>query len=160
MKRSKGMGIVCCCILVAGSAAWLGAMEIEDAPESVQLDHLQRLYEPVEFDHLMHAEVFACSICHHHTTGGGTQEPACLKCHAGSGAADEVACSACHPAKGMAIGLPARSPVNGRYHIDQPGLLGAFHLQCLGCHRVESGPIGCQDCHSLSPAGIKRFNPK
>ena len=157
MKWPIGIGMICGSVLLIACAVEVGAMEAEDAPESVILDALARLYEPVEFDHRMHADSFDCAACHHHTTGGGAQQPDCMKCHADSGEADEVACSACHQASGPEAGKPAGRQGDGRYHIDRSGLLGALHLQCLGCHRSQSGPLGCLDCHALNPAGKKRY---
>ena len=32
---------------------------------------------------------------------------------------------------------------------NKPGLMGAYHLQCMGCHK-EMGmekPVSCTDCH-------------
>ncbi len=158
MKKLKLMAVTMC------SVAWIlwctlpvRAMEKDDAPTAVTLDYLEELYAAVTFDHQMHAEGFACASCHHHTTGGGSQDESCRRCHADSGAADDVSCSGCHKQ-----GLPAKTTASDQkekslYHIDKPGLLGALHLQCLGCHRTEGGPSACQDCHALSPAGKKRF---
>lgn len=157
MKEIQTLLLYCGVLLLA--IAWpvrAGAMDAADAPDSVTLDRLQHLYKAVEFDHRMHAESFDCAACHHHTAGGGTRAPGCTKCHADSPEAAEVACSSCHAASGPAVGNPA-GPDGNRYHIDRPGLLGALHLQCLGCHRAESGPLGCEECHALSPAGARRF---
>ena len=134
-----------------------GAMDIDEAPTSVTIDFLQDLYGPVDFDHQMHAESYACNACHHHTTGDGTQDNTCAKCHANSAAADDVSCSDCHQQNKTAT-VSHASPTEGTsYHIDKPGIKGALHLQCLGCHQTDDGPTGCQDCHAFSQAGRKRF---
>jgi len=136
------------------------AMDITDAPESVTIDYLQDLYTAVNFDHQMHAETYSCNICHHHTTGDGPQNAVCQKCHANSEAAEDVSCSGCHLQK-KTLSVLHTSPIgNTFYHIDKPGIKGAFHLQCLGCHQTEGGPTGCQECHSFTPAGHKRFATK
>lgn len=133
------------------------AMDIDDAPESVTLDYLQKLYEPVTFDHRMHAENYACNACHHHTTGDGPHNETCGKCHATSPEVDDVSCSGCHTEKNTAPAPAANDATGTVYHIDKPGIKGALHLQCLGCHMKEGGPTECQECHALTPAGRKRF---
>jgi hypothetical protein len=133
------------------------AMDIDDAPETVTIDYLQELYEAVNFDHRIHAETFACNACHHHTTGGGPQNDICGKCHADSGASDDVSCSGCHQEHKTAPSAPASRTGSTLYHIDKPAIKGALHLQCLGCHRADGGPTGCQDCHAFTRVGRKRF---
>ncbi len=133
------------------------AMDIDDAPESVTIDYLQELYEPVTFDHLMHAENFACNACHHHTTGDGPHKEACAKCHANSPEVDDVSCSGCHEQRKTAPTPTANVGNSTIYHIDKPGIKGALHLQCLGCHTEEGGPTECQECHAFTPEGRKRF---
>jgi hypothetical protein len=146
--------VILCCLPAVG-------MNADDAPVSVTIDSLQQLYEPVTFDHKMHSDMYDCSSCHHHTTGTGTQSKTCQKCHAASGASDDVSCSGCHKVN-KTISLPANKakPDTDIYHIDKPNLIGALHMKCLGCHRSESGPTGCQDCHAFTPAGRKRFDVK
>ena len=136
-----------------------GAMDVDDAPESVTLDYLQELYEAVEFDHGMHTDMFTCSACHHHTTGETPANDSCSRCHANPEPADDVACSGCHEQNQTGI-TPSSDGTSNLYHIDKPSLKGALHLQCVGCHESESGPVGCFDCHSFTPAGEKRFKIK
>lgn len=128
-----------------------------EPPAEVTLDSLAELYEPVVFDHATHSESFGCGSCHHHTTGEPPVNPSCLPCHARSQAVEQMACGACHKREwtGQASGAPAApSPV---YHIDIPRLKGALHLLCLDCHRAESGPTGCRECHAFTAAGRTRF---
>jgi len=132
------------------------AMDAGDAPESVTIDYLTDLYEEVEFDHQMHTDMFPCSSCHHHTTGGNEISSSCARCHTGAEAEDDVSCSGCHQARQSAAARNAAIH-NGRYHIDKPSLKGALHLQCLGCHQSEDGPTGCLECHNFTAAGKKRF---
>lgn len=133
------------------------AMDAADAPTSVTIDYLQKLYEAVEFDHQMHSETYACNACHHHTTGDGPKNENCGKCHADSTASADVSCSGCHQIKDKAPLPLAGQTEDNLYHIDKPGIKGALHLQCLGCHEKEDGPAGCQDCHAFTPEGKKRF---
>ncbi len=135
------------------------AMAVDDAPESVTIDYLQELYEEVEFDHAMHTDMFACSACHHHTTGETPADDSCSRCHANPEPADDVSCSGCHEQKQTGI-TPSSAGNSNVYHIDKPSLKGALHLQCVGCHESESGPVGCLDCHGFTPAGEKRFKIK
>lgn len=92
-------------------------------PNVVILDDLENLYLPVPFDHKGHSEMAGmtsgCVTCHHYTPEG-TEHPACKTCH-------EVA--------------PARE------NIRKPGLKGAYHRQCLACHREWSHETGCAMCH-------------
>ena len=77
----------------------------------------------VRFDHESHAEwanlSAGCAACHHYTPEGATH-PACKTCH-------EI----------------------GDKHEDmrKPGLKGAYHRQCLGCHREWSHETNCEVCH-------------
>jgi hypothetical protein len=60
----------------------------------------------------------------------------CEDCHHRPGKVDAVAsCRECH-------GLAASAP-------DRPGLKGAYHRQCMDCHRkAGSGPLACEGCHT------------
>jgi len=92
-------------------------------PELVLLDELEDRYLPVPFDHRGHAEMAAmtqgCAVCHHYTAEG-TAHPACKTCH-------EIA--------------PARQDIR------KPGLKGAYHRQCMNCHREWSHETSCGVCH-------------
>jgi hypothetical protein len=69
-----------------------------------------------------------CAGCHHHTPVG-SRPPACPTCH-------------------------AREPSSSG---DRPRLEEAYHRQCLGCHqRMQTGPLGCTDCHARANAEVKR----
>lgn len=84
---------------------------------------IEDLFLPVPFDHRGHATMAemagGCTVCHHHTPEGGAH-PACRTCH-------EVA--------------PARE------NIRMPGLKGAYHRQCINCHRDWSHETACDICH-------------
>lgn len=136
--------------------AWAG-----DPPESVTLGTLAKLYEPVEFDHAMHVDITEgdCAKCHHHTTGTPIHNPTCLPCHKKSGAYKVVSCKGCHPAKRFGARYIKGMEKNALlYHIDKPGLKGAYHLNCLTCHKENDAPSGCQDCHSRTDAGDRFFH--
>ncbi len=132
------------------------ALEAEDAPDTVAISTLADLYEPVEFDHSMHVDLAECVECHHHTTGQQPAQDECLKCHANSKETDSISCADCHTAKRFyPEDLQHRD--TDIYHIDKPGLKGAYHLNCVGCHSENDGPIGCEDCHAMNEKGKHRF---
>ncbi|MBM4397063.1 MAG: cytochrome c3 family protein [Deltaproteobacteria bacterium] len=97
----------------------------DQGPDVVRLAELRNQYQPVDFDHRHHARMAAmgngCASCHHHEEEEGRIQP----------------CKACHPAAAA-----------GRTDdLNKPGLKGAYHRQCLGCHREWSHVNGCGFCH-------------
>ena len=97
--------------------------ESRRGPRVVILDDLEKLYLPVPFDHEGHANMAAmasgCATCHHFTPEG-LEHPACRTCH---------------------------DPALGSGDIAKPGLKGAYHRQCMSCHREWSGETSCNACH-------------
>lgn len=93
-------------------------------PDVVILSALEGRFLPVPFDHEGHADMAdmtgGCAVCHHFTPEG-EKHPACKTCH-------EVA--------------PMREDIR------KPGLKGAYHRQCMGCHREWSGDTRCVLCHA------------
>jgi len=133
------------------------AMDRLEAPETVTIDTLAHLYQPVQFSHKRHTQLTGCKDCHHHTTGQQDRDPNCMRCHAQSTEASKVGCKECHSKKQF---YPeqlsdARSP--RLYHIDKPGLKGAYHLNCVLCHEQMNGPTGCEGCHALTVKGKQFF---
>ena len=100
----------------------------KDGPEFCNLDNLEDEYDPVTFSHEMHTQVTEdCATCHHHSPAGQTSS-----------------CGTCH-------GAPF-DPGN----LNMPGLKGAYHLQCMGCHKeMDSGPMGCTECHAKKAKKLK-----
>jgi hypothetical protein len=92
-------------------------------PSVVLLDELEDRFLPVPFDHAGHARMAkmtqGCVVCHHHTPEN-TEHPACQTCHEKS---------------------------SKREDIHKPGLKGAYHRQCMSCHREWSGESQCDACH-------------
>jgi len=109
---------------------WRQAIFLPDyqGPDVIILDELEDAYLPVPFDHKGHAEMAemaeGCVTCHHNTPRG-QQHPACKTCHDVS---------------------PAQAD------IDKPALRGAYHQQCLNCHREWINERDCDVCH-LAKAG-------
>jgi hypothetical protein len=132
----------------------------ETGPESAVLDSLAEYYAPVQFNHSMHVDLAEgkCAKCHHHTTGAVPLEPRCLQCHKGGSDSGVYACKDCHPLKRFeADYLAALDGDRQRYHLDKPGLKGAYHRNCLACHTENGGPTGCQECHLRNAKGDALF---
>ncbi len=96
----------------------------EDGPDIIIIDILSDLYVPVVFSHQLHAEMSGfsggCQICHHHNPSG-----------------EILLCEECHP-------VSAKNS-----ELRRPSLKGAYHRQCLGCHREWSHDTKCAICHAL-----------
>ena len=95
---------------------------LSEAPDTMRLDEIADLYQPVDFNHKLHAGMAQmgnnCGTCHHFSPEG--KIPPCKECH-----------------------MPSGEETNLR----QPGLKGAYHRQCLGCHREWSHDTKCVVCH-------------
>ena len=77
-------------------------------------------FGPVPFNHAGHARMADnCTVCHHHTPEGQAH-PECRSCH---------------------------EPQLVREDIAKPSLKGAYHRQCMGCHREWAQGDHCQSCH-------------
>ncbi len=96
--------------------------DLNEAPDSMVLGILSDLYLPVHFNHQLHASMAemddSCGTCHHYSPAGHI--PPCRECHeAGTGSTD----------------------------LTKPSLKGAYHRQCLSCHREWSHDTNCIICH-------------
>ncbi len=106
------------------------AHSLDEGPEVVVLNQLEDLFKPVIFAHRLHAQMAqmgeGCEICHHYAPSGHI--PPCRECHGGP-----------------------LNPVD----IRQPGLKGAYHRQCMNCHREWSHGTACAVCHAKKePGGV------
>ncbi|MBU0984171.1 MAG: cytochrome C [candidate division Zixibacteria bacterium] len=112
-----------------------------DIPDTVIISLLSDTYEAVRMPHGRHIDSLmkrigaskmatyfhghddvVCQGCHHHSPIG-ERPPMCESCH--------------------------REPFN-ESDLMKPGLYGAYHRQCLGCHQsmqIEK-PSACVDCHA------------
>ncbi len=92
-------------------------------PEIVVINQLAQHYGPVEFDHRIHADMSeltgGCTNCHHNMAPG-EKVKTCRECH---------------------------SITRNGGSLVQPSLKGAYHRQCLGCHRDWSHENACGYCH-------------
>ncbi|MDI6766144.1 MAG: cytochrome c3 family protein [Bacteroidota bacterium] len=95
----------------------------EQTPELIVIDQLKDRYNPVYFSHKIHAQMSimsgGCENCHHYNTSGPILK--CNNCHQSS---------------------------RQREDISIPDLKGAYHRQCMDCHREWSHETGCNTCHS------------
>jgi len=86
------------------------------------LDKLSDVYQGAVFQHKTHAAMAGmaggCPVCHHFSPPGKIQP-----------------CVTCHDPQGRTADLR------------QPGLKGAYHRQCLQCHREWSHETDCSVCH-------------
>lgn len=127
-----------------------------EGPDTVSLDSLSELFAAVSFNHAMHVEVVTndCSVCHHHTTGTKVTDERCARCHKNSGAANSVACRDCHNANPFsAENLQKTADAELLFHSGKPGLKGAYHRKCLGCHNEMGAPSECENCHKRTEKG-------
>lgn len=83
------------------------------------------LYQPVLFSHKLHAEMSGmsggCKLCHHYNPPGQV-----------------IGCSDCHELE------------RKRADVSKPDLIGAYHRQCMDCHRSYSKGTDCVSCHAKS----------
>ncbi len=93
-------------------------------PEEITIDKLEDIYLPVHFSHQAHADMSimsgGCTQCHHYSTNN-----------------EVVPCSDCH------------NEERNREDVSIPDLKGAYHQQCMNCHREWSHETECSSCHSL-----------
>ena len=165
---TRKKGLCAAIVLAVASLLTVPAQSADEPPESVEIESLANLYSTVTFDHLLHVDMADCSVCHHHTTGSKIIDPNCTRCHTAGGKEDSaifnsdmpytISCRECHEKDRFASPYLKKLENPKLYHIDKPGLKGAYHLNCIGCHRATEGPVGCQDCHTMTKAGEKLFN--
>lgn len=95
---------------------------VSEAPDSVVLGQLANLYEPIKFNHKQHADMSKmggdCATCHHYCPPG--RIPSCSECH---------------------------GTTTMETNLRMPSLKGAYHRQCLGCHREWTHDTKCVVCH-------------
>jgi hypothetical protein len=149
MKRAITTFSLSCFLVLLGliltSLATAG-MKRDEAPDEVCLDSLSEV--PVPFDHQLHVSYAACVECHHHTTGDSPSDPSCSSCHRSNGEEYNITCQDCHPIDRYSPEYLGNLNTTTRYHIDIPGLKGAYHLNCIHCHEaIGTGPTGCNECH-------------
>jgi len=100
----------------------------KEGPDNIIIDMIDNdedLYGPANFTHKLHSEMSlmagGCSICHHFNPPGKI-----------------VKCSTCHETS------------RKRTDLSIPDLKGAFHRQCMGCHKTWEEKSKCESCHQLN----------
>lgn len=111
-------------------------------PDVVIMDELQELYTTVPFEHRLHAQMAemwgGCETCHHrHPNPSAPNITISDIPHNQDESAEIPACKSCHM---IGVGEPSED-------IRMPFLKGAYHRQCLNCHRDWSGANNCNICH-------------
>lgn len=108
-----------------------GTHVLRDAPDSMLLSQLADLYQPVHFNHKVHASMAQmgtdCATCHHFSPAG--EIPPCRDCHSSSSESTDL---------------------------KKPNLKGAYHRQCLSCHREWSHDTKCVLCHIPNAEGAMK----
>jgi len=104
-----------------------------DAPSILTIDKMKKtsdIYAPVVFSHRLHAEMAdmggGCRMCHHYNPPG-----------------EVVGCADCHEL------------TRKRTDLSKPDLKGAYHQQCMNCHRQWSGKVECESCHAQNGSAKK-----
>ncbi|MDY0389635.1 cytochrome c3 family protein [Desulfobulbus oligotrophicus] len=158
MKTTHRTLFVAVALLLAGASPGLGqTMDEYDAPTTVTIDSLSELYEPVIFSHVRHTKLAGCKDCHHHTTGHQDMHPNCVRCHLHSPPSQTVSCKDCHTRQQFYPEQVTELSNPNIYHIDKPGLKGAYHLNCIPCHVEKNAPSHCEGCHAMTDAGKDFF---
>lgn len=113
-------------------------MPPENSPKIIIMKKLvvqEDIYEPVIFSHRAHAEMSemsgGCEMCHHYDPPGNV-----------------VSCDNCH------------EPNRQRADIHKPDLKGAYHQQCINCHREWNSKVACESCHMLNESGKSAYTGK
>jgi len=122
-------------------------------PNVVNLKELVNLYDPVPFDHKSHAQMAAmwdgCQTCHHRTPVASTRPAPAT--HTQNDSAQIPACKSCHEISAKETDL------------HKPSLKGAYHRQCLNCHKEWMHDNACTICHKARPgtegAGVATTQP-
>ncbi len=95
----------------------------KSGPEVVIMSRSSEQYGPVVFSHRLHADMSemsgGCYGCHHYN----------------STSMAILSCKECHPAS------------RARSDISMPDLKGAYHRQCMDCHRQWGKTTECTTCH-------------
>jgi hypothetical protein len=135
----RTLPIICLLTLIGASPP--ATQESSHGPDVVILRELMKMYEPVPFDHNSHAQMAemweGCTTCHHRppTSQPAEAEVAGANPHDQNDAAKIPACKSCHAVDAVSD------------DIQMPNLKGAYHRQCLNCHREWASANSCNVCH-------------
>jgi len=128
-------------------ASWAAPQSLipeKEIPENVTIDVMKDQYEGATFPHrkivkTLYSRIQDNDLAKHFHNGSQTM---CSGCHHNSpSSVTPPKCASCHGV------LPAPEP-DGR-----PGLKGAYHAQCIGCHQKmgieKPAATDCISCHKL-----------
>jgi len=135
---------------------------VDLGPDTVVLKELLDQYDAVPFSHHSHAVMAemwdGCVTCHHRDPDATTRpadtsdlpatHPEKLATVTQDQAKKIPACKSCHP------------QVAREANFAMPNLQGAYHRQCLNCHREWMGEKDCEICHRLRKPGFKVVTSK
>lgn len=112
----------------------------EDIPDKVIIDMLVDQYEAVELPHRKIVRTLVKNMADNKLAAYFHKDPGtvCQGCHHNTPVSKKPPrCSNCH-------GKPF-----DKNNLNAPGLTGAYHQQCMGCHKVMEleKPVGCTSCH-------------
>jgi hypothetical protein len=123
-----------------------GTYPVQEIPDQVVIKELADKYEPVAFAHRKHVAELLKGIKDSRLAGYFHRDPGtiCQGCHHNSPASKTPpGCVSCHA---KTVGQASFDPRED----NRPGLLAAFHGQCMSCHRemaVKPEATACLDCH-------------
>lgn len=122
--------------------AIFGTSQDLNIPKKVVIKELVDRYEPVEFPHLKIMQALKKNINNNKlaTYFHPVEATLCRGCHHNSPAAgNPPKCGSCHG-----------KPFNEK-NLFMPGLKGAYHRQCMGCHNAmgieKPANVDCAGCH-------------
>ncbi|MBU1170514.1 MAG: hypothetical protein KKD44_13205 [Proteobacteria bacterium] len=114
--------------------------DFSKVPEKLVLNKMEKTYQPVVFPHRKIVQTLSDKIKNNRMAQYFHQDKntLCMGCHHKTPSTDTpTACSSCHTAVKMDSDT------------FKPGLLGAYHIQCMECH-ARMGirqPESCTQCH-------------
>jgi len=135
--------LIASCMALCAVSAWGASIPATQpkslGPDVVILKELETLYEPVPFDHRGHAQMAemwaGCETCHHRTpTWRGADSERIFE-RTQDSAARAPRCKSCHRISEETV------------RIRMPNLKGAYHRQCLNCHKEWMHDNACVICH-------------
>jgi hypothetical protein len=118
----------------------------DQIPEIVTIQSLSKEYEAVKLPHRQIINALAARIKDNRLSGYFHTEK-------------DVICQGCHHHSPASLKPPQCANCHGRQWDEKrpsiPGILGAYHLQCLGCHKQMGleKPVGCVECHKKKALG-------
>jgi hypothetical protein len=125
----------------------------EKVPEKVQIKVLAKEFKPAEFAHLKIVNKLVAI---------SNESSLALRFHA---AKDQTLCAGCHH-RGDLQQAAAKAPKCVSCHnrsfdpvsLSKPGIMAAYHRQCMGCHtamKQKPASLDCDKCHAAKEGDLK-----